>query len=88
MDFNKLSKMDQFKSEMEKNYKNQGRDQIVNEYKQTFTSLKIDKDYKLLFDELAFNNRKKKLEFIEDLLEFWGEHNDKAIFEKFKDGKL
>lgn len=56
--------------------------------KNDFASLKIKKDYKVLFDELAYQNRSNQWQFLEMLLEDWCENNDKEVFEQFKNNDL
>ncbi|WP_281512588.1 hypothetical protein [Mammaliicoccus vitulinus] len=59
-----------------------------NNKKNMFASLKIKKDYKVLFDELSYQNRSNQWQFLEILLEHWCENNNQEVYEDFKKGIL
>lgn len=56
--------------------------------KKGYASLKIDKEYKILFDELVHQHRTKQVDFLEELLEFWCKHNDEKVIQDFNNGLL
>lgn len=61
---------------------------MSNTNKNNFSSLKIKKDYKVLFDELAYQNRSNQWQFLEKLLEHWCKTNNQETYELFKKNEL
>lgn len=59
-----------------------------NTSKNQFASLKIKKDHKVLFDELAYQNRSKQWEFLEKLLTHWCQSNNQDVYELFQKNGL
>lgn len=56
--------------------------------KKGYASLKIDKEYKILFDELVHQHRTKQVDFLEELLEHWCKDKDQDVYEQFKNKEL
>lgn len=53
-----------------------------------YSTIKITKEVKVLFDELTHQHRKKQVDFIEDLLIEWCKHHDEDIYERYKNHEL
>ncbi|WP_269909097.1 hypothetical protein [Staphylococcus aureus] len=53
-----------------------------------YSTIKITKEVKVLFDELTHQHRKKQVDFIEDLLIEWCKHQDEDIYERYKNHEL
>lgn len=53
-----------------------------------FASLKIKRNHKILFDELAYQNRSNQWQFLERLLEHWCKTNDKETYELYLKNEL
>ena len=61
---------------------------INKQKKQEFTTIKINKDYKLLFNEIAYQRRITKNDLIEQIIIEWCENNESGLLEKFKAKEL
>ncbi|HDH4260630.1 TPA: hypothetical protein ACHHFR_002759 [Staphylococcus aureus] len=53
-----------------------------------YSTIKITKEVKVLFDELTHQYRKKQVDLIEDLLIEWCKHQDEDIYERYKNHEL
>ncbi|HDH5654242.1 hypothetical protein I6B70_13075 [Staphylococcus aureus] len=53
-----------------------------------YSTIKITKEVKVLFDELTHQYRKKQVDLIEDLLIEWCKHQDADIYERYKNHEL
>jgi len=53
-----------------------------------FGSLKIKREHKKLFDELAYQNRANQWQFLELLLENWCKEHNQDVYEQFKNNEL
>ena len=67
---------------------NQMEKQNAKVIKKGYASLKIDKEYKILFDELVHQHRTKQVDFLEELLEHWCKDKDQDVYEQFKNKEL
>lgn len=56
--------------------------------KPKFSTIKINKETKVLFDELVHHHRTKHIDFIEELLVEWCKHKDKEIYEQYLNKEL
>lgn len=56
--------------------------------KPQYSTIKINKEVKVLFDELVHQHRTKQVEFIEELLYEWCKHQDENIYEQYKNKEL
>ncbi|HDG6000078.1 TPA: hypothetical protein PF714_002587 [Staphylococcus aureus] len=52
------------------------------------STIKINKEVKVLFDELICRHQKKQVDFVKDLLIEWCKHQDKDIYERYKNHEL
>lgn len=52
------------------------------------SSIKIHRSHKLLLDYLAYEHHCNKIDFIDELLEYYAEKKYPEILEDFKNGKL
>ncbi|CUT97032.1 conserved hypothetical protein [Staphylococcus capitis] len=46
--------------------------------KEVYTTIKVRKEYKKLFDELAHEAYQSRIDFIEDLIEYWRKGHKKS----------
>lgn len=53
-----------------------------------YSSLKIESNYKILFDEIIHKRRITQVDFLEKLLDEWCKNFDEEIYEDFKKGNL
>ncbi|WP_233521866.1 hypothetical protein, partial [Haloferax sp. Atlit-24N] len=53
-----------------------------------YSTIKINKSVKILFDELMHKHHKKQVECIEDLLIEWCKYQDEDIYERYKNHEL
>lgn len=52
------------------------------------TSIKIRRSHKNLLDYLAFEAHRNKIDFIEEMLEYYAKTRYPDVYQKFMDGKL
>ena len=52
------------------------------------TSIKIRRSHKNLLDYLAFEAHRNKIDFIEEMLEYYAKTRYPEVYQKFMDGKL
>ncbi|MDU4468667.1 MAG: hypothetical protein E7J02_12210 [Staphylococcus warneri] len=60
----------------------------IKDKKPKYSTIKINKEVKVLFDELVHQHRTKQVEFIEELLVEWCKHQDEEIYEQYKNNEL
>ncbi|MCG1272709.1 hypothetical protein [Staphylococcus epidermidis] len=65
-----------------------GNQKDVKDKKPKYSTIKINKEAKVLFDELVHQHRTKQVDFIEELLVEWCRHQDKEIYEQYQNNEL
>lgn len=75
--------------EMKKYLNAESQNSDINKQKKPeFTTIKINKDHKMLFNEIAYQRRIMKNDLIEQIIMEWCENNEPGLLEKFKAKEL
>ena len=65
-----------------------GSQKDIKDKKPKYSTIKINREVKVLFDELVHQHRTKQVDFIEELLVEWCKHQDEEIYEQDKRNEL
>jgi predicted DNA-binding ArsR family transcriptional regulator len=85
-----VREMNSGKKAIESTYQDDGNLQKPKKQKKNaYTTIKVSKEYKELFDVLALKAFSKRIEFIEEIIESWEKNNgEQEILEMFAKGQL
>lgn len=73
----------------ESTYQDNGNLQKLKKQKNAYTTIKVSREYKELFDVLAHKAFSKRIDFIEEIIESWAKNNgEQDILEMFVKGQL
>ncbi len=77
------------KKAIESPYQDDSNLQKLKKQKNTYTTIKVSREYKELFDVLAHKAFSKRIDFIEEIIESWAKNNgEQEILEMFAKGQL
>ncbi|EOB9080710.1 hypothetical protein ACIXLL_002773 [Staphylococcus aureus] len=84
-----VREMNSEKKAIESTYQDDGNLQKPKKQKNAYTTIKVSREYKELFDVLAHKAFSKRIEFIEEIIESWAKNNgEQEILEMFAKGQL